>query len=448
MKPRVRRAGTTTFSNWAGNQRCEPARIESPGSTEAVAAIVADAHDRQTRVKVVGTGHSFTDAACTDGVLVRLNQLSGVESIDADTGVAVVGAGTPLNEFSLALDRRGRALPNLGDIDVQTVAGATATATHGTGRALGNLATGIVGLELVTGTGDVLWCDADHNADIWRSARVGLGALGIITRVALETVPAFALEARETVESVDAIEGDWAGFIESAQHAEAIWIPGTNKAMVKRNDPSTAALQPLSKARHFVDKILLENVALGALMQLTRAIPATTGPVGKLMGAVAPTSTRVDQSFRIFASPRHVRFVEMEYAIAVDALPLALPRVRELVDNMARPPAFPVELRVSAADDIPLSTAFGRDTAWIAVHQAKGVPFDEYFRGVERIMNDYDGRPHWGKMHFQTAATLSARYPAWDDFQQVRATTDPGGTFRNDYLDRVLGPIQDSAHNR
>lgn len=430
-----------TFTNWGGNQRCEPTRIETPRSTAEVAIIVGGAHRRGERVKVVGTGHSFTAAACTDGVLLRLSAISGLESIDPHTGVATVGAGTSLRDLSVALDERGRALPNLGDIDVQTVAGATATATHGTGASLGNLATGIVGLELVTGTGETLWCDAVENADIWRSARVGIGALGIITRLALETVPAFALEARETVEPIDDIQADWQTFTESARHAEAIWLPGSAKALVKRNEPSTAPLQPLSRPRHFVDKILLENVALGALMQLTRFVPATTAPVGTLIGSLAQTSTRVDKSFRIFASPRHVRFVEMEYAIPVEAMPEALERVRKHVDALERPTAFPVELRVSAADEIPLSTAFGRATGWIAVHQTKAVPFDEYFRGVERIMNDYDGRPHWGKMHFQTAATLRDRYPAWDEFQRVRASTDPDGTFRNAYLDRVLGPI-------
>jgi FAD-linked oxidoreductase len=430
-----------TFTNWAGNQRCLPQAISAVQTTGDVARIVGDAHARGSRVKAVGAGHSFTAAAMTDGVLVRLDGLDQLESIDADTGVVMVGAGMRLHDVNLALDEHGRALPNLGDIDVQTIAGATATATHGTGVTLGNLATGIVGFELVTGTGEVLWCDATTNTDVWSAGRVSVGAFGIITKVALETLPAFNLCAVEGPEQLDDLLRDWMSFTASARHAEFFWLPGTNKCFVKRNDISTDAARAHRKRQHFVNQILIENVAFDAAMRVNRRFPNTRDRIGGLLAGSVGSGTRVDKSFRVFASPRHVRFMEMEYGLPIEAVPEALERVRKLIGSMDAPPLFPVEVRVSAADDIPLSTASGRDSGWIAVHQYKGMAYGDYFRGVEAIMDDYEGRPHWGKFHYQTADTLRNRYPRWDEFQSVRAVVDPTGTFRNEYLDRVLGPI-------
>lgn len=430
-----------TFTNWAGNERCLPHAISTAQTTSDVARIVAGAHARGSRVKAVGAAHSFTAAAMTDGVLVQLDGLDQLESIDTETGVVVAGAGMRLHDLNFALDERGRALPNLGDIDVQTIAGATATATHGTGSTLGNLATGIVGFELVTGTGDVLWCDATTNSEVWSAGRVSIGAFGIITKIALDTVPAFNLSAVEGPEQLDDLLGAWTTFTTSARHAEFFWLPGTNECFVKRNHVTTKEAREHSKRKHFVNKILIENVAFDAAMRVNRRFPNTGDRIRGLIAGSVGSSTHVDKSFRIFASPRHVRFMEMEYGLPIEAVPEALERVQQLIGSMDAPPLFPVEVRVSAADDIPLSTASGRDSGWIAVHQYKGMAYGDYFRGVEAIMDDYDGRPHWGKFHYQTAATLRTRYPRWDEFQSVRAAVDPTGTFRNDYLDRVLGPV-------
>ena len=427
--------------NWTGNQRCLPEQVCVPRSTAELADIVAHAHARRSRVKTIGAGHSFTAAAMTDGVLIRLDQLAQVESFDITTGVVVVGAGMRLCELNTELADRGRALPNLGDIDVQTVAGATATATHGTGRHRQNLSSGIVGFELVTASGEVQWCDADNHPEIWRVGRVSIGALGVITKVALATVPAFNLRAVEGPASVDEVMSDWSQFVDSAEHAEFFWLPGSDRCFTKRNDVTTDPAQPRSKRRHLVDKILLENVAMDVAMRINRRFPSQRGRLADaLVSALGPTE-HVDVSHRVFASPRHVRFIEMEYGVPLDALPEAFARVRALVDAMDQPPLFPVEVRTSQGDDIPLSTASGRDSGWIAVHQYRGMPYGDYFRAVESVMNDYDGRPHWGKFHYQTARSLAPRYPEWSAFQEVRAKLDPSATFANDYTDRVLGPV-------
>lgn len=427
------------FENWAKNQRATPDHIISAKNSEDVADGIQMAQRNRSRVKAVGAGHSFSAAAITEGTLIRLDGMNTVESYDPASGVVLVGAGMRLHDLSIELDGRGRALPNLGDIDVQTVAGATATGTHGTGLALGNLSTGVVGFEIVTGTGDKLWCDADHHAELWSAARVGLGAFGVITKVALATVPAFTLEAKEGPASFDEVFEGWNEFIQSADHAEAIWLPGSDACMVKRNDRTSEEPQP-SRFQYLRNKILLENVGLEVAMRTMRRFPTTQRKVGQVLSGAIEATTTVDKSYRIFASPRHVRFMETEYAIPVQAVPDAMRRLRTVIEKLDAPPIFPIEVRVSAADDIPLSTAHGRQTGWIAVHQYQGMAFGECFRAVQAVMDDYDGRPHWGKYHYQTAASLRSRYPQWDSFAEARAKADPQGLFANDYLDRVLGP--------
>lgn len=427
--------------NWARNEGCVPDGFARPRSVDEVVALVRDAHRRGSRAKVIGAGHSFTPAAMTRGTMVSLDDLAAVHSVDRTTGRVTVGAGIRLRDLNDRLAEVGLALPNLGDIDVQSIAGATSTATHGTGREFGNLSTAIVAMELVTGTGDVLHCSPTDHAEVWRAARVGLGALGAVTAVTLQCVPAFNLHAVESIEVLDDVLDDFDAFTRSADHAELYWMPGARRCQVKRNRRTHEPARPQSRFAYTRDKWIGENLAFGLVCRAGRRFPSIAPRVAKLVTSSATERELVDRSDRVFTSPRHVRFLEMEYGIPVEAVPEAVRRVRDLTAELPFPPLFPIEVRVSAADDIPLSTGTGRVNGWIAVHQYRGAPHEAYFQGVEAIMDDYDGRPHWGKLHHQTAATLRPRYPDWDAFASVRAELDPDGTFRNPYLDRVLGPI-------
>jgi L-gulonolactone oxidase len=390
------------------------------------------------RVKVVGSGHSFTSIACTDGVMVDLSSYGGVVGHNPELRTITVEAGIPLHKLSEELAVRGLALTNMGDIDRQTIAGATQTATHGTGLRFGNLSSQIAAMRLVTADGAVLDCSADRYADVFDAARVGLGAVGIVSTVTLQCVPAFRLHAVEEPVPVDDVLASLDDWVEENDHFEFYWVPHTRWALTKRNRRTDAPAQPRGKLREWADDIALPNVAFGALCRIGRAWPWL---IPRLARAI-PSSGRieyVDRSDRVFTSPRLVRFWEMEYAIPRAALVEALNRVRRLVAELGIQLSFPVEVRVSAADDIPLSTAQGRETAYIAVHVYRGTPYDAYFSGVERIMDDYEGRPHWGKLHYQRSESLAPRYPRWDEFQSVRAKLDPSGRFVNPYLDRVLG---------
>ncbi len=433
-------SANSTVRNWARNQTCVPATVERPSTTAEVATVVAAASESGQRVKAIGAGHSFTAAAMTNGVLMALDAMNAVEHVDIETGRVTVQGGIRLRDLCEELAAVGLAMPNLGDINAQSIAGAISTATHGTGAELGNLATTIVGMELVSGNGEVITCDSSTRADLLRVARVGVGALGIVTKVTIQCVPAFDLHAMETIETLDDVLDDFANFTTSAEHVEFYWMPGTRRCQVKRNHRTTEPARPPSRWAYVRDKYVAENAAFGLVCRVGRRFPALAPRLAKLITSAASERDLIDRSDHIFCSPRRVRFVEMEYGIPVEAIPEAVRRVRDLTGTLSFPPLFPIEVRVSAADDIPLSTGTGRANGWIAVHQYRGAPYESYFQGVEAIMDDYDGRPHWGKLHYQSATTLRPRYPQWDQFTAVRAELDPGGTFRNEYLDRVLGP--------
>ncbi len=423
--------------NWAGNQRCLPAQVHEPSFTDEVAAIVRTAAAAGERVKVIAGAHSFTDTAMTDGHLLSLDAMNQVLAVDGDD--VTVQAGIRLRDLNERLAERGLALPNLGDINVQSIAGATSTATHGTGVDFANLATNIVGLEIVTGDGTVVRADEQHDPELLRVARVGLGALGILTEVTLRCVPAFNLHAVESIEVLDDVLADFGGVMRSTDHVEFYLMPGARRCQVKRNTRTDETARPQSKTGYVRDKWIGENLAFGTVCRVGRRFPSLAPKVAKLVMSAAAERDVIDRSDRVFCSPRRVRFVEMEYGIPFDAVPEAIGRIVDLTSRLPFPPMFPIEVRSSKGDDIPLSTANGRDSGWIAVHQYVGVPYEAYFQGVEQIMDDYAGRPHWGKMHFQNQMTLAHRYPEWNTFQSFRHKLDPTGTFRNAYLDRVIG---------
>jgi L-gulonolactone oxidase len=424
-------------SNWARNQRCVPDAVYQPASTDEVARIVRQAHEAAQRVKVIGAGHSFTATAMTDGVMLRLDNMTQILNVDREVGQVHVQAGATLHDFCRELHNYGLALPNLGDIDVQSIAGAISTATHGTGFGLGNLATNVVAMTLVNGNGEIVELnEGDPRISV---AAVGVGALGIVCEVVLQCVTSFRLHAYETIEYLDDLLDDIPSFAESADHAEFFWMPGARRCQVKRNQRTTEDIQRPGKVAYFRDKYVAENLAFGTVCRVGRRWPSLAPRIAKLVSSSVSERDLIDESFKVFASPRLVRFVEMEYGIPLEYLPEAVQRVREVTKHLSFPSLFPIEVRVSAADDIALSTGFGRLNGWIAVHQYVGAPYESYFQQVADIMDSYGGRPHWGKMHYLNAAQLCERYPRWGEFQELRAALDPDGTFRNEYLDRVLG---------
>lgn len=429
------------WRNWGRNQQCAPAAVEEPASELEVIEAVERAKRAGQTLKVVGAGHSFTGIACTDGRMLRLGALNRVVAVDRDAETVTVEGGIPLWQLNEELERRHLALPNLGDIDRQSISGAIATATHGGGRPFGGLATFVTAIELVTGDGELLRCSRDEEPEVFACARVGLGALGVVTKVTLQCQPSFRLHSIEKPRPLDALVDDLDDIIDQNEHIDCYWFPHTDVATVKVANRTDEAIRIKSSWKAWRDDILLANFAFGAAAKLGQRRPARIPRLMNLVAGGIGKTEVVDVSHRVLCSRRLVRFVEMEYAIPRPELGKTLLRVRDLIEREGLTVNFPIELRVAAADDIPLSTAQGRETGYLAVHLSSGMPFDPYFRGVETIMDEVGGRPHWGKLHYQTAGTLEPRYPEWRRFQAVRARLDPDGRFRNPYLDRVLGRV-------
>jgi len=427
-----------TWRNWAGNQKASPLSIESPRSVGELAALVASASELGQKVKAVGSGHSFTSAAATNGRMVRLESLSGILNVDRAKCQVTVGAGTRLSDLNTLLHSEGLALANLGDIAYQTVAGAISTSTHGTGKALTGLAGQVVAMKLINGQGEIIECSKSVNPQIFDVARVSVGALGIITEYTLQAVPSFRLRALEQPMRLDDVLENAHDLADTHDHFEFFWIPHTKWALTKRNNRTEDELQPLPRVKGWIEKTFMENYAFGAVCRVGRARPSL---IPRLATALPSSGSReyVDQSYKIFASPRIVRFYEMEHALPVEALVPALKEIRAMVDRKGYLLNFPVEVRFTKGDDVPLSTAYGRDSAYIAVHVYKGMECEPFFRDVEDILRAYDARPHWGKMHYRDAEELSKLYPRWDEFIALRDQLDPQRTFSNAYSDTVFG---------
>jgi L-gulonolactone oxidase len=390
-------------------------------------------------VKAVGSGHSFPDIACTTGVQVRPARYGRVLRYDQGSGTVTVQAGITITKLSRELARRGLALENVGDIGYQTIAGAISTGTHGTGLRFGGLATQVIGLELVTGDGTVVACSPGENPEILAAARVGLGALGLISTLTLRCVPAFNLRAVEEPLRLDHVLARVDELVEANDHFEFFWVPHTDWCLTKRNNRSADHSGPAARVREWGRRALMENAAFGAACRLGRHWPELTPRVAPLV-ASGRRREHVDRSDRVFSSPRWVHFAEMEYSIPRSAASSVIGQVRRLIDEWGLRVSFPVEVRFARGDDIALSPAYGEERCFVAVHMYRGVAYEQYFRGVEAIMDAVGGRPHWGKLHSQTAATLAPRYPEWERFRALRRRLDPEGRFANAYLDRVLGP--------
>ncbi|MFB7514515.1 D-arabinono-1,4-lactone oxidase [Streptomyces sp. NPDC056144] len=427
------------WRNWAGNVTSRPAREASPASAEELAEVIRRAAEDGLRVKTVGTGHSFTSIAATDGVLVRPHLLTGIRRIDREAMTVTVESGTPLKRLNVALAREGLSLTNMGDIMEQTVAGATSTGTHGTGRESASIAAQIRELELVTASGQLLTCSEKENPEVFAAARIGLGALGVVTAITFAVEPVFLLTAREEPMTFDRVVSDFDALHAENEHFEFYWFPHTDNCNTKRNNRSQGPAAPAGKISGWIEDELLSNGIFQVACSLGRAVPPVIPSIAKISSRALSARTYTDIPYKVFTSPRRVRFLEMEYALPREAAVDALRELKAMVERSPLKVSFPVEVRTAPADDIALSTASGRETVYIAVHLYKGTPHQAYFTAVERIMTAHGGRPHWGKVHTRDAAYFSEVYPRFAEFTALRDRLDPDRRFANDYLRRVLG---------
>lgn len=426
------------WHTWADTYRARPRRTASPNDTAEVAAQVAAAAEDGLRVRMVGSGHSFTDVAVTDGVLLSPTSLAGLRSVDHDQGTATVDAGMALCDFNEALARQGLALANMGDIAVQTVAGAVQTGTHGTGRDIGGLASQVVGMEMVTADGSVVRCSATEDPELFHAARVGLGAFGVVTALTFAVRPSFLLHAREEPMPLEEVLERLPELRADNDHFEFFWFPHTGNTNTKRNNVTEGPARPLAPFKAWLDDDLLSNRVFERVNRVCRRFPGLVPAVNQISSRALSARTYTDASHRVFASVRDVRFVEMEYAVPAEHTEEVLRELRSVVDRRGYRLSFPVEVRFAPADDVWLSTAYGRETAYIAVHMYQGTPYERCFADLESVLASSGGRPHWGKLHTRERSDLEKVYPKLGEALAMRDRVDPQRRFGNAYLERVL----------
>jgi FAD-linked oxidoreductase len=415
--------------------------MEEPADEAAVVEAVGRARAVGRRVRAVGSGHSFSDIGLTAGHLLSLRRMAGVVESDVGTGLVRVQAGMTLRALGEELALLGLALENQGDIDAQALAGAVSTATHGTGGRFPNLSGQVLGVRLVTAEGAVVELSNDVDRDAFLAARVGLGALGAITELTLRCVPLYTLRRVDEPRPLARTLAQLDELVDRNDHFELFVFPYTDIALTRTSERSDRAPEPEDPRRAWLRETVLENRVLDLCCRAGRLVPAAVPRINRaLAGALGP-AVKCDRAHRVYSTRRDVRFTEMEYALPRAAAAVCVERIMDLVERHRLPVGFPLELRFVAADDALLSPSHARESAYVAVHMYRGVEFESFFRGVEAIARDYGGRPHWGKRHYQSAATLRELYPEWDRFQAVRARLDPTGVFANEYTERVLGPV-------
>ncbi|GGG72900.1 D-arabinono-1,4-lactone oxidase [Paenibacillus radicis (ex Gao et al. 2016)] len=437
MQAMAAATGSKLWTNWSGIVQATPREVLLPGTIDEVVETVQLCRREGRTLRVVGSGHSFTPIAASDDILLSLDRMQGLVSVDLDAAVATVWGGTKLRLLGELLFEQGLAQENLGDIDVQSIAGAISTGTHGTGRAYGNLSTQIIGLTIVTGRGDVVECTPESHPEWFKAMQISLGVLGVIVQVKLKLQSAYKLEYVSSRMPLKSCLAQLSELAESNRHFEFYWFPYAEPCQIKRMNLTDQEVTNRKAWEHFSD-VWIENKLFGLLSEFSRKLPSSSAAISRLSASQVPVGRKVNYSHRLFATQRLVRFNEMEYNLPAEAIGEVIEEMREELARGRYRVHFPVECRYAKGDDIWLSPAYGRDSAYIAVHMYKGMPHEAYFAAMERIFLRYGGRPHWGKMHTLQAVQFKELYPKWEAFGAVRETLDPDRILLNDRMQHLF----------
>ena len=387
-----------SWTNWSGSVQFSPQSIDAPAKEQAIVDLVRQAAKTDQTVRVAASGHSFVPVCESDGTLLTLDGLKGMVSSDRTTKTATFWSGTKIHEMGDPLHQIGLAMENLGDIDRQAIAGAVSTGTHGTGKGIGSISTQVVGMRLVTGSGETLDCSAKENPEILRAAQVSLGSLGVITQITLQCLPAYNLHEKQWEAPFEDCMKNLDQHIADNRHFEFFWRPQRDICSMKSLNPTKEAPSDL---------------------------PDREGE-------------RINMSHRIFPSVRDNKFNEIEFAVPEENGVACLREIRELMLNKHKDITWPLEYRTLAADNTLIGPPSGRETIAISAHQANTKPQEAFFADVEAIFRNHKGRPHWGKMHTHDADELAKLYPNWDQFHSIRRQLDPQGRFMSQYLRKIF----------
>ena len=425
-----------TWKNWAETCVCHPEQIQYPRSEEEIVNIIRYASENGKQIRVAGNGHSFTSLVGTDSILVALDNWAGLIGVEGN--IAHVKSGSNIKYLGEELFQNGLAQENLGDIDVQSIAGALSTGTHGTGIEFGTLSTQIEELTIINAKGEKITCSEKQNRDIFKAAQVSLGSLGIITEYKLKCVPKYILELRNVKSNITDTLSKLEQYKKENRNFEFYYFPYTETVQLKISNITNKEPKEGGFLRYFND-IILENGAFKLFSEISRIFPSQSRRVSKLIGKLVGETKRNTWSHRVYATSRFVKFTEMEYNIPTEHFEDCILEVKKKIEDTQYDLHFPIECRFVKQDDIWLSPAYQRDSAYIAIHMYKGMPYEKYLKDMEAIFRKYNGRPHWGKLHYQTPDSLKKSYPKWDEFHAIRKEMDPGGIFLNGHMKDIFG---------
>ncbi|KZX79450.1 FAD-binding protein [Oleiphilus sp. HI0009] len=418
------------WKNWSGNQRCVPSARIAP---QNLADLQTWLRNNQGKMRSVGSGHSFTALVPTDHTLISTSYIRGVTQAVDKIMQADIAAGTQLSSVGPALNEMGQAMINMPDVDRQTLAGAISTATHGTGRALQCLSAYTTEIELLTAKGELLTCNNDTNHDVFKAAQVGLGTIGLITRIRMQNREPFKLRRLARWHKYEEGLAQAEAFSKAHRNFEFYVIPFTGMILsdaLDETDEAVTAREEFDGNNGLMDLKLARDY-LGWSNEFRELV------LGTYMKTLSD-ETNIDHSHQIYATERNVRFNEMEYHLPVENGLKALDEIKRLIESQFQQVFFPFECRFVKADDCWLSPFYKRDSISIAVHRYFEEDHSPLFAAIEPIFQKYGGRPHWGKLNTFTPEQCANAYERWEDFKQVRQALDPDDQLLNPYLKTML----------
>jgi FAD/FMN-containing dehydrogenase len=401
-----------SWRNWVGNQSCVPAKIVTASQEQDVVDAVREARRSGLRLRTPGTGHSFTGVACTDGILLDTRALSGLSAIDAKARTATAKAHTTIAQFGAPLWDAGLALQNQGDIDTQTIAGAVATSTHGSGAALGSFSSILTACRLVDGEGNVRELSLETTPDAMAGAQCSIGMLGVMTELTLKVAPAYHIHEQIVFMPIEEVRERWSQLLAEYRHFSFFWMPTDASSQLYGFPPA--------KADHCMVKLYRETDEQPGARTL-------------------PPNERIDRSYRIYPHVFEPNFYELEYFLPAEAAREIFEDQRAFMLRNLPDAIFPMEVRFVRADEAWLSPNYGRDSVVISVSGKPGTNYWPYLKACDERLYERGGRPHWGKLHFMTEERLAARFPKFEAFKALRRAFDPAGMFLNDHLAPMFG---------
>ncbi len=415
-----------SWSNWSGSVR-SAATVQHPRTESELAAIV-----RGTRtVRATGAGHSFMPLCASDDAIVSLDALEGDLVVAPDRQSACIPAGWSIKRLTAALWEHGLALANQGDVNPQSLAGAMATGTHGTGRELGSLANFARGFRLIGADGEARWCDPETEPELFQAQRLSLGMLGIATEIDCAVVPAFHLAERIEKRSWGEVRERYNELATDLRHVEFWFFPHADSVILKTLEPCDPCDPPPSTTD-------MEEAAFRRVLNVGALIPPLVPTLQRLMMRTDMSGRRRGPAHAIFPSDRTITFEEMEYEMPLAAGLDTLDEVVGWIRRKRLPVSFPFEFRVVAPDEIWMSPMNAGPVAAISMHQYAKMPWRTLFADAETIFRAHGGRPHWAKRHTLTRADVDALYPMAERYREVRRAADPQGKFLNPHLSELF----------